>query len=217
MSIFRLDSPLMRGLTKLADLMLLNILAVACSIPIITLGASASALYYAVGHLQEDEGSPTRDFFHAFRHNLKQATVIWLILAVTGAALLFATLYYLAVNMTGGTILLTITCLAWLLWAFLFSWVFPLQCKFENTVRNTLNNALLLSLGYFPRSLLMAVINAVPVVLALLLPWHFLAGGIVWLGIWFSLAASINWRLLKKPLERLIASSEVQEQDDGQA
>ena len=33
----------------------------------------------------------------------------------------------------------------------------------------------------------------------------------------FSLAASINWRLLKKPLERLIASSEVQEQDDGQA
>ena len=214
MSIFRLDSPLMRGLTKLADLMLLNIQAVACSIPIITLGASASALYYAVGHLQEDEGSPTRDFFHAFRQNLKQATVIWLILAVTGAALLFATLYYLAVNMTGGTILLAITCLVWLLWSFLFSWVFPLQCKFENTVRNTLNNALLLSLGYFPRSLLMAVINAVPVVLALLLPWHFLAGGIVWLGIWFSLAASINWRLLKKPLERLIASSEVQEQDE---
>lgn len=214
MSIFRLDSPLMRGLTKLADLMLLNILAVVCSIPIVTIGASASALYYAVGHLQEDEGSPTRDFFHAFRQNLKQATIIWLILAVTGAALLFATLYYLAVNMTGGMILLTITCLAWLVWSFLFAWAFPLQSKFENTIRNTLNNALLMSLGYLPRSLLVAVINAVPLALALLLPWYFLAGGIVWLGIWFSLAASINWRLLKKPLERLIASSEVQEQDE---
>ena len=213
MSIFRLDSPLMRGLTKLADLMLLNILAVVCSIPIVTIGASASALYYAIGHLQEDEGSPTRDFFHAFRQNFKQATIIWLILAVTGAALLFATLYYLAVNMTGGMILLTITCLAWLVWSFLFAWAFPLQSKFENTIRNTLNNALLLSLGYFPRSLLMAVINAVPMALALLLPWYFLAGGIVWLGIWFSLAASINWRLLKKPLERLIDSSEAQEQD----
>ena len=214
MSIFRLDSPLMRGLTKLADLMLLNILAVVCSIPIITLGASASALYYAVGHLQEDEGSPTRDFFHAFRQNLKQATVIWLILAVTGAVLLFATLYYLAVKMTGGMILLAITCLSWLVWSFLFAWTFPLQSKFENTIRNTLNNALLMSLAYLPRSLLMAVINAVPVVMALLLPWYFLAGGIAWLGIWFSLAASINWRLLKKPLERLIASSEVQEQDE---
>lgn len=214
MSIFRLDSPLMRGLTKLADLMLLNILAVVCSIPIVTLGASASALYYAIGHLQEDEGSPTRDFFHAFRQNFKQATIIWLILAVTGAALLFATLYYLAVKMTGGMILLAITCLSWLVWSFLFAWTFPLQSKFENTIRNTLNNALLMSLAYLPRSLLMAVINAVPMALALLLPWYFLAGGIVWLGIWFSLAASINWRLLKKPLERLIASSEVQEQDE---
>ena len=175
MSLFRLDSPLMRGLSQLADLMLLNILAVICSIPIVTIGASASALY---------------------------------------AALLFATLYYLSVNMTGGTILLAITCLAWLLWSFLFSWAFPLQSKFENTIRNTLNNSLLLSLGYFPRSLLMAVINAVPMALALLLPWYFLAGGIVWLGIWFSLAASINWRLLKKPLERLIDSSEAQEQDE---
>ena len=214
MSIFRLDSPLMRGLSQLADLMLLNILAVICSIPIVTIGASASALYYAVGHLQEDEGTPMRDFFRAFRQNFAQATVIWLILLACGAALLLATLYYLAVNMTGGVILLTITCLAWLLWSFLFSWVFPLQSKFENTVRNTLSNALLLSLGYFPRSLLMAVLNAVPVAVALLLPAYFLAGGIVWLGLWFALAASLNWRLLKKPLERLMAASEVQEQDE---
>ena len=214
MSFFRLDSPLMRGLSQLADLMLLNILAVICSIPIFTIGASASALYYAVGHLQEDEGSPTRDFFQAFLQNFKKATIIWLILAAIGAALLFATLYYLSVNMTGGTILLAITCLAWLLWSFLFSWAFPLQSKFENTIRNTLNNSLLLSLGYFPRSLLMAVLNAVPVVMALLLPWYFLAGGIVWLGLWFALAASLNWRLLKKPLERLMAASEVQEQDE---
>ena len=214
MSIFRLDSPLMRGLSQLADLMLLNILAVICSIPIVTIGASASALYYAVGHLQEDEGTPMRDFFRAFRQNFAQATVIWLILLACGAALLLATLYYLAVNMTGGVILLTITCLAWLLWSFLFSWVFPLQSKFENTVRNTLSNALLWSLGYFPRSLLMAVLNAVPVAVALLLPAYFLAGGIVWLGLWFALAASLNWRLLKKPLERLMAASEVQEQDE---
>lgn len=216
MSFFRLDSPLMRGLSQLADLMLLNVLAVICSIPVFTLGASASALYYAVGHLQEDEGTPMRDFFRAFRQNFAQATVIWLILLACGAALLLATLYYLAVNMTGGVILLTITCLAWLLWSFLFSWVFPLQSKFENTVRNTLSNALLLSLGYFPRSFLMALINAVPVAMALLLPMYFIAGGIVWLGLWFALAASINWRLLKKPLERLIASSQAQGQD-GQA
>ena len=46
---FNLDSPLMSGLSKLADLIWLNILAFICSIPIITIGASMTALNYGKG------------------------------------------------------------------------------------------------------------------------------------------------------------------------
>lgn len=206
-SIFRMDSPLMRGLSRLADLMMLNVLALVCSLPVVTLGASASALYYAVGHLQQDEGTPLRDFFSAFKQNFVQATILWLILLVSGAALVFALLYYLTAQITGGSVLLMLTCLVSLVWGLVSSWVFLLQAKFVNTVRGTLNNALLLSVGYLPRTFAAMVLNAVPVLMFLLLPQIFVMAGIVWLGLWFALAASFNLRILKKPLDKLIEAA----------
>lgn len=206
-SIFRMDSPLMRGLSRLADLMMLNVLAVVCSLPVVTLGASASALYYAVGHLQQEEGTPLRDFFKSFRQNFVQATILWLILLVSGVALVFAMLYYLSAQLTGGAVLLMLTCLVSLIWGLVFTWAFPLQAKFVNTVRGTLNNALLLSVAYLPRTFAAMVLNAVPVLVFLFLPQIFVMGGIVWLALWFALATSFNLRILKKPLDKMIESA----------
>ena len=44
MSFFNLDSPVMRFLTKVADLIILNILFLICCIPIVTIGAASTAL-----------------------------------------------------------------------------------------------------------------------------------------------------------------------------
>lgn len=204
---FRLDSPLMRGLTRLADLMMLNILAVVCSIPIVTIGASASALYYAMGHLIADEGTPARDFFRAFKENFVQATALWLLFLVTGALLGFAVFYYLTAQLTGGVVLLMLTCLVMLLWGLMVTWTFPLQAKFANTLRGTLNNALLLSVAYLPRSFAALVVNLVPALCFLLLPQIFVLGGIVWIAVWFSAAAWLNLKLLKKPLDKMIENA----------
>ena len=130
----------MRGLTRLADLMLLNVLALVCSIPIVTIGASSSALYYAMGHLIHDEGTPTRDFFRSFKQNFVQATGLWLLFLAAGAALGFAFVYYLTTQMTGGMVLLMLSSLVLLLWGLMLTWVFPLQAKFTNTFWKTLNN-----------------------------------------------------------------------------
>ena len=43
---FSLDSPIMVFMSKIADLIFLNILAIVFSIPIITIGASWTAMYY---------------------------------------------------------------------------------------------------------------------------------------------------------------------------
>lgn len=45
---FDLDSPLMSALNKLADLIILNILVIICSLPVFTIGASMTALHYVV-------------------------------------------------------------------------------------------------------------------------------------------------------------------------
>ena len=77
------SNPLIRGLTKLADLMWLNALFIVTSLPIITIGASTAALYYETMRIVAGEESYiTKDYFRAFKENFKKATIIWLISAL---------------------------------------------------------------------------------------------------------------------------------------
>lgn len=43
--VFNLDGPFMKYGNKFADLMVLNLLTVVCSIPVVTIGASYSAMH----------------------------------------------------------------------------------------------------------------------------------------------------------------------------
>lgn len=80
MKFFDLESPLMQVLNKVADLMILNLLTVLFCIPVITVGASLTAMHYvALKMARNEECYIARDFFKSFRMNLKQGTVIWLI------------------------------------------------------------------------------------------------------------------------------------------
>ena len=80
---FDLDSPLMSALNKLADLIILNILVIICSLPVFTIGASMTALHYVVLKMvRNEEGYIIKSFFKSFKQNFRQATIIWLILLV---------------------------------------------------------------------------------------------------------------------------------------
>ena len=77
---FNLDSPVMVALTKMADLIIVNLLAFFCCLPIITVGASMTALHYVVLKIVRDEECYiVKSFFKSFKENFRQATVIWLI------------------------------------------------------------------------------------------------------------------------------------------
>ena len=83
MRLFDLNSPLMVALGKLADIIICNIMFCLFSLPVITIGASLTALYHCMQELiyddERDEGMIIREFWQAFRQNFKQATVLWLI------------------------------------------------------------------------------------------------------------------------------------------
>ena len=75
------DKPLFAVLTKLTYSAYLNILWLVCSLPIVTIGASTTALFYVTLKMAEDrDDGLTRMFFKAFRENFKPATKLWLIL-----------------------------------------------------------------------------------------------------------------------------------------
>ena len=82
--IFNYDNPVWRFIGKLGDLMILNILWVICSIPIFTMGASTTAVYYVTMKLvRGDDGYTLRNYFKSFKDNFKQATVICLLMLLT--------------------------------------------------------------------------------------------------------------------------------------
>ena len=80
MKLFNLDSPLMQALSRVADIMLLNVLTFICCIPIVTAGASFTAMHYmCLKMVRNEETYLVRGFFKSFKENFGQATVIWLI------------------------------------------------------------------------------------------------------------------------------------------
>ena len=88
MRFFSYDSKFGQLFIKLSYGCCLNILWLVCSLPIITIGASTTALYYTSFKIAKDEGSfITTMFFRSFRQNFKQATIIWMIMLAVGLAI----------------------------------------------------------------------------------------------------------------------------------
>ncbi len=83
MDLFSISGKFYSFMTKVADLIILSVLWLLTSLPVITLGASGSALYYSVIKVvRKDSDGPVRAFFKAFKENFKQGTVIMVAVAV---------------------------------------------------------------------------------------------------------------------------------------
>lgn len=163
--IFDIDSPLIRFLNKMADLMWLNILVMLCSIPVFTGGAALTAAHYVALKMRRDEeGYITREFFKSFKANFKQSTLIWLLMLLI-AAVLGIDFYLMRNNeeLNIPEVLQVLIMAAGILYVFLLVWVFPVQAKFVNTISKTIKNAFALSMIQLPKTILM--------ILAYVLPW----------------------------------------------
>lgn len=164
--VFDLDNPFMRALTKLADLLWLNILTVICCIPIITVGAAMTSLHHTCLRMVRDEdGNITKGYFSFFRTQFKQATILWLGMLLVMA--LMAGDYYI-IALAGEGIPNFIRIILWIITGILACggvFIFPMQARFVNPIKDTLRNAFMGSLLQLPRTLLMLVITLLPLIL----------------------------------------------------
>lgn len=169
--IFDMDSPVMRFLSRMADLMILNFMVTICCIPIITIGAGVTAMHYVLLKLvRGQEGYLVKDFFKSFKTNFKQATIIWLIMLVF--VFVFIGDYFI-VNFSGiafpegmAVILLAVAILLFVA----SGYIFPVLSHFDNTIRNTIKNGCIMSIMAAPKAILIAVLTIAPVVISYLTP-----------------------------------------------
>lgn len=87
--IFSMDGIIYKVGTLIFDMFFLNLLWFIFSIPIVTMGASTTALFYVCGKkVRGEDGYIFRDFWKSFRMNFKQSTIVWLIV-LSAAIIIF--------------------------------------------------------------------------------------------------------------------------------
>ncbi len=194
--IFDLDSPIMRALSKMADVMWLNILTLIFATPLILeqlfflspvlfgdfnfevsfvfwawilgivfsipLGPALTAMHYVLLKIVRDEDSyVTKSYFKSLKENFKQASILQVIQFTAGGILLMD---FLLMRDKTGIYRYLVIAIALILYM-VSLYIFPLLSKFVNTVTGTLKNAALMSILALPKTVLMVLVSAVPLVI----------------------------------------------------
>lgn len=179
------DGFLCQTLGKVTDCLCLSLLWIISCIPIITIGAATTALYYTVNKVVKNGITGIlREYWHSFRSNFKQATMIWLVLILIygllaiscyGAYVLFLAEYIPKAML----IFLLVLTAAVTMWAI---YLFPCLARFNNSTKQIMKNCAWFSVLNLPWTILLFAILLLTIVATALIPiglFLFPAGGML--------------------------------------
>ncbi len=146
--LFNYDSKLFQLLLRICDIAALSLLWLLCSLPIITIGASTSALYYTTMKLVRQRGdSAVSMFFHAFKENFKESLPVTLILLAIGYVLIVD--YNMLSEKVGTSSVFHGVCIVILaLYATFASLLFPVLAKYRCSLKQLMRNVIFLILRH---------------------------------------------------------------------
>ncbi len=171
MGIFNLDSPFMQTLSKIADLMILNVITLLFCIPVVTAGAALTAMNYVTLKMARNEECYIfRSFLKSFKENFKQATIIWLMLLATVVVLIGDYIIMAAMGSGFPLLVRSVVTLVGLMVISTSMFLFPVQAKFSNPVLRTIRNSFFMSVLQLPKTVLMVVLYLIPPIVALAQP-----------------------------------------------
>lgn len=203
------STPLIRVLDVFGNIFVLNVLFVVFSIPIVTIGASTTAMYtMALKMVRKEEGHMVKGFIDAFKRNFKQATLAWMI-ELAAFAVLWAE-YTLINNFTGtmASFYSVVFAIEAIVVALTLPFLFPLIASFENTLWNTIKNAFLLSISN-PWSWIKIVIAwFAPIYLSLNYAIIILSTWYMWLLLFFGLIAYGTSFTINKVFKKIARTQE---------
>lgn len=162
-NLFNPESALMVTMTQVTDCIFLSMFFLLGCIPVVTVGASFTALYDASFRaFRQGEKNSWQRFFLVYKQNWKNA--------------LLPTAVLMAVLICGGWVMIqlwngaVLGSLSWMVFsgaAFLacgvlgtVSLLFPVLSRFENTAAGLLRNTVLLALANLPRTMCLGILNA---------------------------------------------------------
>lgn len=158
-NLFNLDNPVMQFLSRIFDLVVLNIIFLVFCIPVVTIGASLSGLYYvSLKLVRGEEPYIWRNFFKGFRQNFRQGTLIWILILLTAVLL---RMDFQIINSRDTVLFAVMRVLLWVISGILlciFLYIFPVISHFVCSTKQAFKNAALMIIGFLPYTSVMLVI-----------------------------------------------------------
>lgn len=207
---FAYESIVGRVMSRVFDLLVLNVFFVITSLPVITIGASLSALGTVLMEATDgDDSSFYLKYFRVFKENFKYATGAW------GVFLFLAFLLKNNLQLIKETHFLTqflvpLTIFFLMMLAIYVIYFFPLLGRLKNGLVTTVKNTFFLSIGFFPYTLLMLALSCGPIVLSLKANSVFYGMMVYfYLIIGFALTSYLNAIILNRVLHKVTKMKEV--------
>ena len=161
--IFNYDGKFARALQKVADVIIVSVLWIVGCLPLITIGASTTALYYTAIKAVLKEGTVVKNFFKSYKENLKQSIVIEVILLIV--AYIMYINWKIVFQMSGGGSVFKIVYFVVLIWLVpIVCYIFPLLARFALSTKLLFVNAFVLSFKNLPKTIFIILTSMLPIV-----------------------------------------------------
>lgn len=163
MSFFSPDSRLYKSIHFIGGLIVLNFLWILFSLPVVTIGASTTALYFSFFKLiNNTDGYLMKDFLKGFKSNWKQGTALWFVTAI------FVYGFYLDFQLlknNPGVFVVAISVAAFIVVCFSLMYSYPLCVCYENKFWMHIKNSFLLSIRNIGKTLFLIFILAIEILI----------------------------------------------------
>ena len=209
------DNRLFQILSRLGDLIALNLLFVVTCLPLVTIGSAFSAMYSVLFRLLDEEETPVlRTYWKAFKQNFKPSLPLWLPMAAI--ALLLVVNNVLLQNMSGSLVgvFSVVVMIAQVLYLCVFSYLFPMLALFENTAKDYFKKSLFFSVSHFPSTLAICAIQILHVILLTVVPNAVIPVITLMLAVGFSSQASASTFFLHRVFRPYLPEKKAEPEDE---
>ncbi|MGN0513324.1 MAG: YesL family protein [Lachnospiraceae bacterium] len=145
-------------MNRIGDIVFLNLVFLITCIPVVTIGNSLIALYcVSLKMAKGEEGYVVRGYFKAFKDNFKKGIIVGISLELILAVLIYDAIVLLQSDASYAFPGFFITVVAIAVIFAMMQYLFPLIARYENTIRNSVKNALLLAISKLPYTILLVL------------------------------------------------------------
>lgn len=160
------DSGVMRALSKIFDMGLLTLIYLVFCIPVVTVGAATTSLYYVSAKvLRHNRSYVWREFWSSFKTNFVQSTIVWVVTAIIDVLLFFNIQIVGAGGDSKGGYLIGAYLAIMFIILCISCYVYPIISRFGTKLSQILRLSLYCAFRHFLHTLVMLAILAAMVAL----------------------------------------------------